>query len=71
VQSLLLLVAPALFAATIYMTLGRIILLVDGEVHSIISKKWLTKLFVAGDVLSFMMQGSGSFSPRTIIELES
>ena len=59
VQSLTLLIAPALFAASIYMTLGRIILLVDGERHSIIPKKWLTKLFVAGDVLSFLLQGAG------------
>jgi hypothetical protein len=59
VQSILLLVAPALFAASIYMTLGRIIMLVDGEAHSIIAKRWLTKLFVAGDVLSFLMQSSG------------
>jgi hypothetical protein len=60
VQTLLLLIAPALFAASIYMTLGKIILLVDGEVHSIIRKRWLTKLFVTGDVLSFLMQGGGS-----------
>ena len=52
--------APALFAATIYMTLGRIILLVSGEHHSLIPKRWLTKLFVAGDVLSFVTQGSGA-----------
>ncbi|KIM92638.1 hypothetical protein OIDMADRAFT_62378 [Oidiodendron maius Zn] len=59
VQTLLILVAPALFAATIYMELGRIILLVDGEEHAIIKKKWLTKIFVCGDVLSFLMQGAG------------
>ncbi|KAH8814869.1 RTA1 like protein-domain-containing protein [Xylogone sp. PMI_703] len=50
-QTLLLLLAPALFAASIYMELGRIILLVDGEDRSIIKKKWLTKVFVAGDVV--------------------
>ncbi|KFY36015.1 hypothetical protein V494_05392, partial [Pseudogymnoascus sp. VKM F-4513 (FW-928)] len=44
-QSLLLLVAPALFAASIYMELSRIITLVDGESHALIKKKWLTKLF--------------------------
>ena len=59
-QALTLLVAPALFAASIYMTLGRIIRLVDGEHHSIIRAKWLTKLFVAGDILSFVTQGSGA-----------
>ena len=58
-QTLLILVAPALFAASIYMVLGRIILLVDGEQHSLIRKRWLTKIFVTGDVLSFLMQGAG------------
>jgi hypothetical protein len=61
IQATLLLVAPALFAASIYMTLGRIILLVDGEKHSLIPKRWLTKVFVIGDVLSFVTQGSGKF----------
>ncbi|KAM6484197.1 RTA1 like protein-domain-containing protein [Trichoderma sp. SZMC 28011] len=58
-QSLLLLVAPALFAATIYMELGRVISLVDGESHCLIRKQWLTKVFVFGDVLSFFLQGGG------------
>ncbi|KFY74336.1 hypothetical protein V499_05647 [Pseudogymnoascus sp. VKM F-103] len=58
-QTLLLLVAPALFAASIYMELSRIILLVDGESHALIKKKWLTKIFVCGDVASFLIQGGG------------
>ncbi|KAF5667247.1 RTM1-like protein [Fusarium heterosporum] len=58
-QSILLLVAPALFAASIYMELGRIILMVDGEDRALIAKKWLTKIFVVGDVLSFILQGGG------------
>ncbi|KAF2996893.1 hypothetical protein E8E13_005391 [Curvularia kusanoi] len=33
--------------------------MVDGERYSLVRQKWLTKIFVAGDVLSFMMQGSG------------
>ncbi|KAF4289688.1 hypothetical protein KXX16_006157 [Aspergillus fumigatus] len=59
-QSTLLLVAPALFAASIYMELGRIILLVKGEKFAIIRVTWMTKIFVAGDVLSFLMQASGA-----------
>ncbi|ORX95732.1 RTA1 like protein-domain-containing protein [Clohesyomyces aquaticus] len=59
VQTLFLLVAPALFAASIYMELGRIVLVVDGESHIWIKKRWLTKIFVCGDILSFLMQGSG------------
>lgn len=62
-QELLLLLAPALFAASIYMVLGRIILLVDGEKSSVIRSKWLTKLFVAGDVLSFLVQSAGKTHP--------
>ncbi|KAL4792752.1 RTA1 like protein-domain-containing protein [Aspergillus venezuelensis] len=59
-QSVLLLVAPALFAASIYMYLGRIIILVRGEKYSLIRVSWMTKIFVAGDVLSFLMQASGA-----------
>lgn len=58
-QATLLLVAPALFAATIYMELGRIIAMVDGEGHVKIPLRWLTKIFVIGDVFSFMLQGAG------------
>ena len=61
-QSTLLLVAPALFAASIYMELGRIIHLVKGQKHSLIRVNWMTKTYVAGDVLSFLMQASGMFS---------
>ncbi|RKK65420.1 hypothetical protein BFJ69_g16301 [Fusarium oxysporum] len=59
IQTLLLLVAPALFAASIYMELSRIIIAADGESHALIKKKWLTKLFVIGDVISFFVQGGG------------
>jgi hypothetical protein len=41
------------------MILGRIIRLTDGEEHSLIRAKWLTKVFVAGDVLSFFTQSGG------------
>ncbi|KAF4547296.1 RTA1-like protein 2 [Elsinoe fawcettii] len=58
-QSILLLVAPALFAASIYIILGRIILLTDGEQYSLIHQKWLTKVFVTGDVISFLTQMGG------------
>lgn len=41
------------------MMLGRIILVTDGESHSLIRKRWLTKIFVIGDVISFLLQGAG------------
>ncbi|KAM6506945.1 hypothetical protein FALCPG4_018758 [Fusarium falciforme] len=58
-QTLLLLLAPALFAASIYMILGRLIRVLDAEHFSIIRTRWLTKIFVLGDVLSFAVQGIG------------
>ncbi|KAK0197505.1 RTA1 like protein-domain-containing protein [Armillaria mellea] len=59
VQSLLLLVAPALFAASIYVVLGRLIRKLHAERFSLIRLNWLTKFFVAGDVLSFLVQSGG------------
>jgi hypothetical protein len=53
------LLAPALFAASIYMILGRIILLVGGQEHSIIRPQWLTKIFVIGDVICFLLLAGG------------
>ncbi|KAL1614525.1 hypothetical protein SLS54_009699 [Diplodia seriata] len=58
-QSLTLLLAPAFFAASIYMVLGRIVRLTDGSAHSPIPVKWLTKIFVLGDVISFLGQSAG------------
>lgn len=59
IQSILILVAPALFAASLYMVLGRIIALVQGQRHTIIPLRFLTKIFVAGDCLSFLIQMTG------------
>lgn len=61
IQSLLLLLGPALLAASIYMVLGRIIGLLDAGDLSVIRPKWLTKIFVAGDVLSFLAQSAGTY----------
>ena len=58
-QTLMLLVAPALYAASIYMVLGRLIIVLNGEHLSLIRIRWLTKIFVGGDVLSFLMQSGG------------
>lgn len=58
-QTLLLLLAPTLMAATIYMALGEIIASTHAERLSPIRASWLTKIFVAGDVTSFLIQGGG------------
>lgn len=62
-STLCLLVAPAFMAASIYMILGRIIQLVDGEKYAIIRRSWLTKIFVVGDVLSLVVQAVGKLPP--------
>lgn len=59
-QSTLLLLGPILFAASLYMTLSRVIRAVDGAHCSIISPRWLTRIFVFGDVFSFIVQASGA-----------
>ncbi|CEJ60491.1 hypothetical protein PMG11_09063 [Penicillium brasilianum] len=59
-QSVFLLLGPTLFAASVYMALGRIIRCVRAEKYSLIRINWLTKVFVMGDVLSFMVQGGAS-----------
>ncbi|KAE8338160.1 hypothetical protein BDV24DRAFT_166539 [Aspergillus arachidicola] len=59
-QSTLLLVAPALYAASIYMILGRIIHLVKAAKLAIIWVTGMTKILVAGNLLSFLMQASGA-----------
>ncbi|KAJ4204911.1 hypothetical protein FSOLCH5_003625 [Fusarium solani] len=46
-------------AASIYMILGRVILLTDEEKFALIKRQWLTKLFVTGDVISLFSQGAG------------
>lgn len=72
-QSLLILLAPPFMAASIYMILGRIIQLTEGEPHALIRRQWLTKIFVLGDVLSLLMQGSGggmmAAKTQTMIDL--
>ncbi|KAF8855209.1 RTA1 like protein [Acephala macrosclerotiorum] len=66
IRTLLLLVAPALLAASIYMILGRIIVSVGGESYGLIKKRWLAKAFVTSDALSFFIQlGGGGLMPSS------
>jgi hypothetical protein len=58
-QAILILVAPALFAASIYMILGRLIRALGAEHLSLIPIKWVTKIFVTGDVFAFGLQAGG------------
>ncbi|KAK0724867.1 RTA1 like protein-domain-containing protein [Lasiosphaeris hirsuta] len=61
IQNTFLLLPPVLFAASVYMTLGRIIRSVPaGERYSLVRTTWLTRVFVAGDVVSFCIQGGAA-----------
>lgn len=59
IQAILILVAPALYAASIYMILGRLIVSLNAEHLSLIAVRFLTKIFVSGDVVSFTLQAGG------------
>jgi hypothetical protein len=58
-QTLLILLAPILFAASIYMFLGRIITATGRVSSSMIRPARLTKVFVGGDIICFLVQAIG------------
>lgn len=60
IQSVFILLGPALFAASIYMCLSRIIRGIRGDHHSLVRPSRLTKTFVTGDILSFVVQGGAA-----------
>lgn len=59
IQSVFLLVAPSLIAATIYMIFGRVLILLKAEKCTFIPVRFLTSFFVCGDVISFILQAAG------------
>ena len=62
-QSLLLLLAPAFFAASIYMSLSRIAQSIGAGDRCFISPRWMTRVFVTGDVLSLLVVAGGERTP--------
>ncbi|KAJ5096768.1 RTA-like protein [Penicillium angulare] len=58
-QSVLILLAPPLYAASVYMVLGRLVRYLHAEELSLVPVKWMTKIFVSGDVFSFLLQAGG------------
>lgn len=64
---MLILLAPALYAASIYMVLGRLMIVLGAESYALIKRSLLTKIFVAADVVSFVIQaiGTGPFPTYT------
>jgi hypothetical protein len=59
IQAILILIAPALYAASIYMILGRLIHTLRAEHLSLVPVRWVTRIFVAGDVVAFTLQAGG------------
>jgi hypothetical protein len=55
----LILLAPPLYAVSIYMVLGRLIVHLGAESYSIVPVRWLTIIFVTGDIIAFVMQAAG------------
>jgi hypothetical protein len=58
-QSLFIVLPPSLYAASIYMIFGRIILFVNSPSASIIAPHLITKIFVIGDIFAFLLQAGG------------
>ncbi|CRL23251.1 RTA1 like protein [Penicillium camemberti] len=59
ISTIMILLAPPLYAASIYMTLGRLVTHLNAEKLSMVPVKWLTIIFVTGDVVAFLMQAAG------------
>lgn len=66
-QYVLVLLAPILYAAAIYMFLGRLMRVSGHPELSFIRINWITKIFVAGDVLCFLVQAFGGASIATLV----
>jgi hypothetical protein len=60
IQVLLILLAPILFSASVYMFLGRLICASGHPELSFIRINWLTKIFVFGDIFCFLIQATGA-----------
>ncbi|KAJ5369579.1 RTA1 like protein [Penicillium cosmopolitanum] len=60
IQAVFILLGPALFAASVYMVLARIIRSVRAEMYSVVPLNWVTKTFVISDVITFLVQAGGS-----------
>ncbi|KAH8156090.1 hypothetical protein CIB48_g12157, partial [Xylaria polymorpha] len=64
-QNLLILAAPPLLAASIYMTLGRIVIAVGARRYLPVSPKLLTPLYVLIDIGTLATQFAGSVIPAS------
>lgn len=59
IMTILILLAPPLYAVSIYIVLGRLIVFLRAEKLSMVPVKWMTKIFVVGDIIGFLAQAAG------------
>ncbi|KAJ4303388.1 hypothetical protein N0V90_002281 [Kalmusia sp. IMI 367209] len=59
IQLMLILASAPLLAATIYMTLGRLVRALDAAEHAFLSPRWTTRIYVLIDIGSFISQMMG------------
>jgi hypothetical protein len=73
VQAFFLLVPPSLFAASLYMVLVRTMtgLGPKAEALSIVRVSWMTKIFVLGDLFSFIIQSAGAAITASGVDLQN
>ncbi|KAJ5730096.1 uncharacterized protein N7483_004604 [Penicillium malachiteum] len=62
IQYVLILLAPILYTASVYMFLGRLIRVSGHPELSLIRINWITKIFVVCDILCFLIQAFGGVS---------
>lgn len=54
-DSIIMIFLASLYAVSIYMTLGQLIVHRDAKILSSVPVKWLTAIFVTGDIIAFLM----------------
>lgn len=64
-QNLLILAAAPMLAATLYMSCGRTIMALDARRYTLISPRWLTKIYVLIDIGAVATQLVGSVLPAS------
>ncbi|KAI4860537.1 RTA1 like protein-domain-containing protein [Hypoxylon rubiginosum] len=56
IQNVFILLSPALFSASVYVILGKIVEVTDGDSHVLIKRRKITKTFVIGDLVCLFLQ---------------
>lgn len=59
-QNVLILGGPTFLAATVYMTLGRLIIALDAREYALIAPRWISRIYILIDILCFFSQFLGA-----------